>query len=70
MPILGYYLGTLLVCAVCVIIGRFTLRLSGSINERFLSKDHRDMVHMHKYFNMIAYIRLKSRSDPINYFIC
>ena len=47
IPVLGYYLGTFLICVLCVVAGRFTLKLSSRINERFLSRDHKDMVHMH-----------------------
>ena len=47
VPILGYYIGTAVVCLICVVLGRLTLILGSRINEQFLSRDHKEMVRMH-----------------------
>jgi hypothetical protein len=47
IPILGYYLGTAVVCLICAALGRFTLILGSRVNEEFLSRDHKNMVRMH-----------------------
>ena len=47
IPILGYYLGTSVVCLFCVMLGRLTLIMGSRINEKHLVHDHQNMVHMH-----------------------
>ena len=47
IPIIGYYVGTAIVCLFCVVAGKFTLILGSRINEKYLVHDHKNMVHMH-----------------------
>ena len=65
IPVLGYYLGTFIICAMCVIVGRFTLILGSRINGAYLKKDHGNMVHMH---NLSLYALVNK--DKTSYSIC
>lgn len=47
IPVLGYYTGTFIICMISVIAGRMTLMISSAINEKYLKKDHQNMIHMH-----------------------
>ncbi|WP_319521570.1 hypothetical protein [uncultured Desulfosarcina sp.] len=47
VPIFGYYIGTGVVCLICVIIGQMTYCWAYRRNHRFFSTDSREMVHMH-----------------------
>lgn len=47
IPILGYYLGTAVLCLICAVLGRLTLILGSRVNTEYLAKDNKEMVHMH-----------------------
>jgi hypothetical protein len=47
IPIIGYYVGTAVVCLICVIIGRLTLITGSRINALYLGRDHQKMIRMH-----------------------
>jgi hypothetical protein len=46
-PILGYYLGTAVLCLICVVLGRLTLGISCKFNQKELEQYNRSMVRMH-----------------------
>ena len=46
-PILGYYLGTAVLCLLCVVIGQITLATTFLWNRRHIDRDNQEMVHMH-----------------------
>lgn len=47
IPILGYYLGTAVLCLICVVVGQMTYCWAYRRNHRFFSADNQEMVHMH-----------------------
>jgi hypothetical protein len=47
IPIIGYYIGTGVLCLICVIVGQMTYCWAYRRNHRFFSSDSREMVHMH-----------------------
>ena len=47
IPILGYYLGTIVLSLICVVIGQMTYCWAYRRNHRFFSLDNREMVRMH-----------------------
>lgn len=47
IPILGYYLGTAVLCLICVVLGRLTLGISCKFNQKELEQYNRSMVRMH-----------------------
>jgi hypothetical protein len=47
VPILGYYLGTAVLCLICVLVGQMTYCWAYRRNHRFFSRDNQDMVRMH-----------------------
>ena len=46
-PILGYYIGTAVLCMICVVLGQFTLGVTFLWNRRSIDRDNQAMVHMH-----------------------
>lgn len=46
-PILGYYLGSVLLCLLCVVAGQMTLALAFRSNRSFIDRDNSRMVKMH-----------------------
>ena len=46
-PILGYYLGSAVLCLVCVIAGQITIAIAFFWNQKFIDRDNHEMVHMH-----------------------
>lgn len=47
IPILGYYIGSALLCLICVVAGQLTLSFSFRLNRNFIDRDNRRMVRMH-----------------------
>jgi hypothetical protein len=47
IPILGYYLGCLLLSGICVVLGQITIAIAFFWNQKFIDRDNREMVHMH-----------------------
>ena len=47
IPILAYYIGTGVLCLICVIVGQMTYCWAYRHNHRFFSSDSHEMVHMH-----------------------
>ncbi|BBO85398.1 hypothetical protein DSCO28_59640 [Desulfosarcina ovata subsp. sediminis] len=47
IPILGYYIGTGVLCLICVLIGQMTYCWIYRRNHRFFSSDSQEMIHMH-----------------------
>lgn len=46
-PILGYYLGTAMLCLLCVVLGQLTLAATFAWNRRHIDRDNRELVHLH-----------------------
>lgn len=46
-PILGYYIGTAVLCLICVVLGQLTLGTVFLWNRRMIDRDNQEMVRMH-----------------------
>ena len=47
IPILGYYLGCVVLAIACVILGQLTIATVFYWNQRFIDRDNRQMIHFH-----------------------
>ena len=47
IPILGYYLGCVILATICVVVGQITIAVAFFWNQKFIDKDNQQMVHMH-----------------------
>ncbi|MDO9565998.1 MAG: hypothetical protein Q7J15_04590 [Candidatus Desulfaltia sp.] len=45
-PVIGYFIGILVLSVICVIIGEFTISLAFRFNKKYIDHDNRKMVRM------------------------
>ncbi len=44
-PLTGYYLGTIVLCLACVVIGEYSISIAFKLNKDKISRDNRDINH-------------------------
>ena len=47
IPIVGYYVGCMVLASICVLMGQATIAAAFFWNQKFIDRDNRQMVHMH-----------------------